>query len=82
MLIFSSLPWHQEENQERRDEHEPMVEKTRVETARSKGRGVKMRRRNHKRRIKPMESELAMGLVGRPTHRINFLVVLEHHRHN
>jgi hypothetical protein len=29
-----------------------------------------------------MELELAMGLVGRPTHHINFICVLERHRHN
>jgi hypothetical protein len=52
---------------ERVDEHEPMVEKTRVETVRSKGRGVKMSRRKHRCRIKPMDSDLAMGLFGRPT---------------
>jgi hypothetical protein len=38
--------------------------------------------RTNMREIKPMEPELAMGLVGRPTHRINFVCVLERHHHN
>jgi hypothetical protein len=58
------------------------MEKTGVEATRSKVQGVKMSRRNHRRRIKPMELELAMGLVGRPSHRINFIIVLECHRYN